>query len=790
MNQKVVEYLKHYVQLYGLSFLALSFFTLLTGSLLTFHPQDVSLLYHARHGFCNNIFGYVGSSLAALVVYFWGSTAYMLLGFLGYIGLLQLRSKTWQDEIDRLGGMLLFLFVWSFLCNLYQIGFYEFSSFGGVVGGYLNSSLSFFDIQARFIIAYSLLFVSSVLMVRFAHLMVARWVVIAVSFVVDYMVQLDHLPARMVRATASCIAQACFALHKMYRYCADLLNGVWIKRSSDTIVDFEREQESGQNVDQIMQDMFGQEHQSFEQESENNKNHFEDEVFPSNFVSHDEQVADNSVSDEAREFEEYESAQLSKVALINPEEIQKAYELPNIEDMLAKGVPMDDEVTIDQTVLDEQSAILEEKLSQFGIKGHVVRVHPGPVITMFEYKPESNIKLSKILALEDDLAMALQAISIRILAPIPGKPVVGFEVANKVRKPVMLSNIFHSKAWTEFEGKLPLILGENTHGEHIVVDLASMPHVLIAGSTGSGKSVAVNCMLISLLCAKKPEQVRLIIIDPKQLEFASYDDIAHLLFPIITDSKKAVPVLKWLVNTMEERYELMAEHGVKNIFEYQELAEKNSNLDNMPFIVLIIDELADLMMTTGKEIEDLIARIAQMSRAAGIHMIVATQRPSVDVITGLIKVNFPNRISFKVTSKVDSRTILDSMGAERLLGKGDMLFVDAKNPEISRVHGAYVSNREIEFLVEHIKHQQDVKYLDLNEILTSEVTNESLLEADQELYEKIADAIKEYDEVSISMIQRKFRIGYNRSARIMEALEADGLIMPNDGGKMRRVVKD
>jgi S-DNA-T family DNA segregation ATPase FtsK/SpoIIIE len=356
---------------------------------------------------------------------------------------------------------------------------------------------------------------------------------------------------------------------------------------------------------------------------------------------------------------------------------------------------------------------------------------------------------------------------------------------------VLLSNIFHSVAWTKFKGSLPLILGEDTYGNHIVVDLATMPHVLIAGSTGSGKSVALNCMLVSLLCSKKPQDLKLIIIDPKQIEFTAFEKVAHLLFPVIVDSKRAVPVLKWLVMTMEERYEQLGQVGVKNIFEYQKLMQSRTDLEPMPFIVVIIDELADLMMTTGKDAESLIARIAQMSRAAGIHMIVATQRPSVDVITGLIKVNFPNRISFKVTSKVDSRTILDEMGAERLLGKGDMLFLDAKEPHIRRVHGAYVSEQEVQYLVSHIQMQQAPQFLDISDFFTSDSEDEgTLFETDQQLYQQVVDLLSQCDEVSISMIQRRFRIGYNRSARIIETLQARGLIMPSDGGKMRRVIKD
>ena len=273
--------------------------------------------------------------------------------------------------------------------------------------------------------------------------------------------------------------------------------------------------------------------------------------------------------------------------------------------MLAKGPHQKISVIAEKEFV-EQAAILEEKLQLFGIKGKVVRIHPGPVITLFEYKPDNTVKLSKILGLEDDLAMALQALSIRIIAPIPGKDVVGFEVSNKIRTPVLLSDIFHSSAWTKFKGALRS--GEDTSGNHFVVDLASMPHLLIAGSTGSGKSVALNCMLVSLLCAKKPEELKLIIIDPKQIEFSAYEKVAHLLFPVVNNPNKALPILKWLVMTMEERYELMAQVGAKNIFEYHKLESIRPDLEHMPFIVLMIDELADLMMTTGKDIETMIAR--------------------------------------------------------------------------------------------------------------------------------------------------------------------------------------
>ena len=398
-------------------------------------------------------------------------------------------------------------------------------------------------------------------------------------------------------------------------------------------------------------------------------------------------------------------------------------------------------------------------------------------------EPEIDSKISKIIALEDDLALALRAVSIRIIAPIPGKSVVGLEVANKKRKTVLLSQVVSSKEFTGNSSLLPLILGEDTIGKTVVVDLARMPHLLIAGSTGSGKSVALNAMLVSLLCKLTPQDIRLILIDPKRLEFCAYADIGHLLFPIITDPKRVPAVLGWVVHEMERRYILIAESGVKSLADFNKIVSAQKAL---PRIVVVIDELADLMMTSGKEVETLIARIAQMARAAGIHMIVATQRPSVDVITGLIKVNFPSRISFRVTSKVDSRTILDCSGADKLLGRGDMLFLDSSSSILQRVHGAYVSDQEIENLVEHIRSECAVNYLEIPEPLAGD---SEILDTDKELYGDVLEFLDEIDEISISLLQRKFRIGYNRSARLIDMLESQGRIMPSEGGKTRRVIR-
>ncbi|MBU4269591.1 DNA translocase FtsK [Candidatus Dependentiae bacterium] len=436
-----------------------------------------------------------------------------------------------------------------------------------------------------------------------------------------------------------------------------------------------------------------------------------------------------------------------------------------------------------------KAQLLEEKLKYFGIKGTVTAIHPGPVITLFEYKPEIDSKISKIISLEDDLALALMALSIRIVAPIPGKSVVGFEISNKTRQNVLLAELLNSKEFKNFSGKLPIVFGVDIVGNSVIQDLSGMPHLLVAGSTGSGKSVGLNTMLVSLLCQFKPDQLKLILIDPKRLEFAPYKDIPHLLFPIITNPRQASPVLKWLVQEMEMRYDKMSHFGVRNIFEYQDLAKNDNSIEQMPFIVLMIDELADLMMVAGKDIEIHIARIAQMARAAGIHMVIATQRPSVDVITGLIKVNFPSRIAFRVSSKIDSRTIVDCSGAEKLLGRGDMLYMNSASSDLQRIHGAYVGVKEIEKLTAHLRAQAEPEYLDLNETLR-EMSKSEVENIEDELYPDVLEFIKKIEEISISGLQRRYRIGFNRSARIIEKLEFDGLLAPAQGSKPRKILKD
>jgi S-DNA-T family DNA segregation ATPase FtsK/SpoIIIE len=441
----------------------------------------------------------------------------------------------------------------------------------------------------------------------------------------------------------------------------------------------------------------------------------------------------------------------------------------------------------------------------------VVEVRPGPVITVYEFEPAPGVKVSRIVNLADDLALALSALSVRIVAPIPGKAVVGIEVPNTNRETVFLKEIVDSDPFRVSKSKLSFGLGKDISGEPFIVDLARMPHLLVAGSTGSGKSVFINSMICSILFKSMPEEVRFLMIDPKMLELSDYEGIPHLLLPVVTHPKKAAVALKWLVDEMERRYSVLAEKGVRNIEHYHQRVEKETKeksrvykrrgdllegggespsepLERIPYIIVVIDELADLMMISSREVEESITRLAQMARAVGIHLLLATQRPSVDVLTGIIKANFPARISFQVTSKVDSRTILDTIGAEHLLGAGDMLFLPPGSSKLTRVHGAFVSSGEIKRIVDFLKKQGKPSY---DSSILLEVKKEKEAAGEEEYDEKYDEAVAfvaETGQASISLIQRRFRIGYNRAARIIEKMEEEGVVGPSDGVKPREVL--
>jgi S-DNA-T family DNA segregation ATPase FtsK/SpoIIIE len=469
-------------------------------------------------------------------------------------------------------------------------------------------------------------------------------------------------------------------------------------------------------------------------------------------------------------------------------------------------------------VLEENARMLEGVLEDFGVRGDIINVRPGPVVTLYELEPAPGIKSSRVIGLADDIARSMSAISARV-AVVPGRNAIGIELPNKTRETVYLREMLGSADFEKVKGKLPLCLGKTIGGEPIIADLARMPHLLIAGTTGSGKSVAVNTFILSLLYRWTPEQCRLIMIDPKMLELSIYDGIPHLLTPVVTDPAKAVTALKWAVREMEDRYKKMSKIGVRNIDGFnQKVAEAKAkgeiitrtvqtgfdketgeaifeseefDLEPLPFIVVIVDEMADLMMVAGKDIEGAIQRLAQMARAAGIHLIMATQRPSVDVITGTIKANFPTRISFQVTSKIDSRTILGEQGAEQLLGMGDMLYM-AAGGRTKRLHGPFVADAEVETVVKHLKMQGAPEYL---ESVTEEAEedgefgNSNLGNSGDELYDKAVNIVLNDRKASTSYIQRRLSIGYNRAATLIERMEEEGVISPaNHAGKREILV--
>ena len=446
------------------------------------------------------------------------------------------------------------------------------------------------------------------------------------------------------------------------------------------------------------------------------------------------------------------------------------FTLPKI-NFLEKNDDLRNKKNIDEAVLTKNSQFLEKILLDFGVEGKIKRISCGPVVTLNEFEPASGIKVSKIVNLADDIARNTSSVSTRV-ATIPGKSTIGIEIPNLKRENVFLNEIISDEKFNTKDVKLPIALGKNISGVPVVGDLSAMPHLLIAGTTGSGKSVCINTIILSLLYKYTPEKCNLILIDPKMLELSAYEGIPHLLCPVITEAKKATAALGWAVKEMENRYKLMTSVGVKNIDGYNSKHKKH-----MPYIVLVVDEMSDLMLVAGKEIENYIQRLSQMARAAGIHIIMATQRPSVDVITGTIKANFPTRISFQVSSKIDSRTILGEQGAEQLLGKGDMLFMSSAN-RIVRIHAPYVSEAEIEKVNSYLRSQGNPDYIDeITTVKDTETNIDGSINDDKdELYNKAVDIIKTEGKASTSFLQRKLQIGYNRAARIMETMEKEGIV--------------
>jgi S-DNA-T family DNA segregation ATPase FtsK/SpoIIIE len=467
--------------------------------------------------------------------------------------------------------------------------------------------------------------------------------------------------------------------------------------------------------------------------------------------------------------------------------------------------PPPQEIRIDEQTLRENARQLAEKLEAYGVKGRVDEIHPGPVVTMYEFEPQSGTKISKIAGLSDDLAMALAAHKVRIVAPIPGKARVGFELPNKERQTVYLRELLEDERWHRLKAALPVTFGKDIAGQPVYGDLARMPHLLVAGATGAGKSVGLNVLLCSLLARRTPDEVRMLMIDPKVVELAVFDGIPHMLLPVVTDMKKAALALRWAVDEMERRYQLFADAGARNIATFNARVEKvqrgemaadklfRSREDEhatprtpekLPYVVVVVDEFADLMMVAAKDVEAAIARLAQKARAAGIHVILATQRPSVDVITGMIKANFPARVAFKVSQREDSKTILGRNGAEHLLGMGDMLMIPPGSSDLHRVHSAYVSEDEVKRLCDHLRDQGKPVYDEkILEPRDDEAIGEdgAASESDDPMYDRAVACVAQAGYCSISHIQRQLGVGYNKAAKLVERMEQEGVVGPPSG---------
>lgn len=740
---------------------------------LFFHnPSDASWLYHTSgDATTTNKAGVVGAHVASILVYFFGASSVCILFLFGLWTYMSLTRRSWAQEWDRFSALLVLMGVIAALCNAHHVDFLASACPGGLCGALFYKQVnSWFDSLGGMLALYVLLAICMLVLTRASLLMVLKRGVNLVRSVACRRVM--RVIVHVVGVGLQALVQPIIYLIRWY---SSLFNGSLTSE-----------------VEQLLSmTRYGVESAGEYEHASGPGVTTDTAAIPSEVcvllsnTSTQDSVVVAAATSQAPESEKINMTTSLSIAAVSPKVAAHRagnYVLPSTR-LLAEGKQDKHDDVQRQRECEEMARLLEEKLVCFGVNGSVVAIKQGPVVILFEYQPDIDTKISKIIALEDDLALALQAMSIRIIAPIPGRSVVGFEVASRQRLSVSFGEVIRSSAYQKRTASLPLALGKDTVGNNVVVDLVRMPHLLVAGATGSGKSVGLHSMIMSLLFALRPDELKIILIDPKRLEFAAYANIGHLLFPIVTDPKQAVPALTWIVKEMERRYARMAEAGARTMHDYN---NRVANQEYLPYIVVIIDEFSDLMMTVGKAAEDLIVRITQMARAAGIHMIVATQRPSVDVITGLIKVNFPSRIAFKVTAKVDSRTILDCVGADKLLGRGDMLFLDASESTLKRVHGAYVSDAEIQAVAHQVKTQRAPSY----QTIEPEVMgDEDLLPNDQELFQEIVAFLQKVDEISISLLQRKFRVGYNRSARIIDMLEARGMIMPSDGGKMRKVIK-
>jgi len=804
----LVIILRIFVRLLGLFLVGFSLIYLI--SLLSFDPKDISFNSFSTKQHASNWMGSFGSHLSDLSLQFIGFSSFFLSLIIFSIG-------TKMVSKDGVKNILLkviltpacILCFSAFFSSLSQPSWWEFASLGGMNGSYV---LAKFDYFPTFISAVIFLILAVVTISMIIEISLFDWI---------YFLRYTFLSAKFlcnsIMSSLKDENSSGFVMKKR--------NVESETKQLDLLENEEEEEEESDEEDEEYEDEEEEEEEEYEDDEEDEYDE-EDEDDEEEYEEEEEEYEEDEEDDDE---EEEESAaelkkRLKKVKSSKSKKKKKAYQLPPI-DLLVDRSDENKNKKIPKKAIKEQSELLLKVLEDFGVKGESLGAKVGPVITLHEFEPVAGTKASRVIGLSEDIARSMSAVSARI-AVISGKTSIGVEIPNLKREMIFLRELMESKEYRFSQNFLPVILGKNIGGDIMVADLAKMPHLLIAGTTGSGKSVGLNVMILSLLFKLRPDECKFIMIDPKMLELSIYDGIPHLLSPVVTEPQKAVVALKWVVAEMEERYRLMSSFAVRNIAGYNEKAEKaiingdkltkkvQTGYDptngqpiieeiefepkKLPFIVVIVDEMADLMLVAGKEIEGLIQRLAQMARAAGIHIIMATQRPSVDVITGVIKANFPTRISFQVTSRIDSRTILGAQGAEQLLGRGDMIYM-AGGSKTTRVHGPFCSDLEIENIVNFIKEQDAEEFSEEEQISFDSLAVEQAAShggpelgegGAGDIYQQAIMIVRRDNKASISYIQRQLRIGYNKAATLVERMEQEGIISaPGPGGK-REVLEE
>ena len=767
--------------------------------LISYHPADPALNSASNVKHIKNLGGVIGAYTSDLLLIVFGIGAYVIAGILFIMSLLQLVGKKLKLRFREIIFYILLLFFASALVHLrfetIDIRGHAVAG-GGMIGGligelcvhYLNRAGAFIILSALVLLAFMLATHITLINIGDVIYKVAKWAGKGAGIAIAFIANQTALVAKKIPVVLKTIFSIAHGLSKKGD---ELKSTIKITRPEWS------NNKSTASKDVIQLDPIRQKRQQAAAKTAS---------VPAavNAKSATTAQAGPKILGRADLKPRRRSDDQLKFLQMNCED----YAPPPLSLLDSSDKP---KAEVDENALKKQSQFLEKKLLDFQVEGKVTAIHPGPVITMYEFEPSIGTKVNQVTNLEDDLALALGGRSVRVVTHIPGKAALGIEVPNSDRETVWLKDIISSPAFEKSHSKLSFALGASTDGRPMVTDLTKMPHLLVAGATGSGKSVAIHAMITSILYKASPEEVRFILVDPKMLELTPYNGIPHLLLPVVTKPKQAIMAMRWAVKEMERRYRLLSDSGTRNIIGYNEKVRKNeitlishekaeemlsqdkeavTHTSTLPYVVIIIDELADLMMTVSQEMEETITRLAQMARAAGIHLVLATQRPSVDVITGLIKANFPARISFKTSAKHDSRTILDCIGAETLLGYGDMLFMTPSGGNFIRIHGSFVTETELSRVVSHLKQQGEPIY---DESILAQPKESDLLggdfdDMDEEVYDKAVAMVAETRQASISMIQRRLRIGYNRAARMIERMEAEGIVGPADGSKPREVL--